>query len=299
MEEDISLKQKQALPLDVKIEMTKRRIEEWHNYWGGKTYISFSGGKDSTVLLHLVRSLYPDTPAVFSDTGLEFPEIREFVKTFDNVEWVRPKKSFYKVLQEYGYPVVSKDVAGKIELLRGKNRANAERRFLEGYNQKGEYDERHKLPKKWEFLIDAPFDISDKCCDIIKKEPLGKYSRETGRKPFIGTMAVDSYIRRVAYYRNECNTYTKGNEHSNPMSFWTVNDIWDYISQYNLEYCKIYNMGYSNTGCMFCMFGAHLDKFPGRFIQMKATHPDLWEYCVYQLNLKEPLEYLNIPYDFE
>lgn len=84
-----------------------------------------------------------------------------------------------------------------------------------------------------------------------------------------------------------------------PISFWTEQDIWKYINDNNLKYSEIYDMGWIRTGCMFCMFGVHLDKFPGRFIQMKITHPDLWEYCIYQLNLKEPLEYLGIPYDFE
>lgn len=67
-------------------------------------YVSFSGGKDSTVLLDLVRSEYPNVKAVFVDTGLEYPEIRSFVKTFDNVEILKPKKNFKQVIQEYGYP---------------------------------------------------------------------------------------------------------------------------------------------------------------------------------------------------
>lgn len=86
----------QALPLDVKIEKTKRRIKEWYDYWDGQVYVSFSGGKDSTVLLDLVRNVcgYTDVPAVFVDTGLEYPEIRRFVKEVNNVEWLKPKKNF-------------------------------------------------------------------------------------------------------------------------------------------------------------------------------------------------------------
>lgn len=84
----------QSLPLKLKIAKSKQRIREWYYYFGGEVYISFSGGKDSTVLLDLVRSEFPDVPAVFIDTGLEFPEIRDFVRTIDNVVWVKPKMDF-------------------------------------------------------------------------------------------------------------------------------------------------------------------------------------------------------------
>lgn len=106
----------QALPLNLKIAMTKRRIRDWINTYGESgVYISFSGGKDSTVLLDLVRQDYPNIPAVFVDTGLEYPEIREFVKTFDNVEWLRPKMNFRQVIENYGYPMISKEVSESVQ----------------------------------------------------------------------------------------------------------------------------------------------------------------------------------------
>ena len=106
------LRQRQALPLEIKVRMTQQRIREWINEFGVEgVYVSFSGGKDSTVLLHLVRELYPDVPAVFVDTGLEYPEIRDFVKKFDNVEWLKPKMNFKQVINTYGYPFISKEVS--------------------------------------------------------------------------------------------------------------------------------------------------------------------------------------------
>lgn len=110
------LRIRQALPLDVKIRMTQQRVREWLDEYGSDgVYVSFSGGKDSTVLLHLVRQICPDVTAVFVDTGLEYPEIREFVKGFDNVVWLKPKMQFRKVIETYGYPFISKEVSEAVE----------------------------------------------------------------------------------------------------------------------------------------------------------------------------------------
>lgn len=105
----------QAYPLEMKIKKTQLRIREWVNYYGvDGVYVSFSGGKDSTVLLHIVREMYPDIEAVFVNTGLEYPEIQKFVKTFDNVTVLTPKMNFREVITKYGYPFISKEVAERV-----------------------------------------------------------------------------------------------------------------------------------------------------------------------------------------
>lgn len=86
------LKELQSKSLEEKIQISSARIIEWHTRWKGQVYVSFSGGKDSVVLLHLVRRLYSDVLGVYVDTGLEYPELREFVKTFDNIIWLQPQK---------------------------------------------------------------------------------------------------------------------------------------------------------------------------------------------------------------
>lgn len=108
------LKELQALPLERKIQITQTRIIEWYQHYNGQVCVSFSGGKDSTVLLHIARQLYPNIPAVFSNTGLEYPEIQRFVKSFDNVDIVTPSMRFDDVITTYGYPLIGKEVAEAI-----------------------------------------------------------------------------------------------------------------------------------------------------------------------------------------
>lgn len=116
------LKSLQSLPLDVKIRKTQQRIREWVEYYGEDgVYVSFSGGKDSTVLLDIVRKMYPGIEAVFVNTGLEYPEIVDYVKKHENVTILRPKKNFKQVLTEYGYPVISKDVSNTVKGARKGN----------------------------------------------------------------------------------------------------------------------------------------------------------------------------------
>ena len=106
------LQERQSLPLKLKIAMTKTRIREWINHYGvDGVYVSFSGGKDSTVLLDLVRQDYPNVKAMFVDVPTQYPELRQFVKTFDNVDIVTPKINFFQVCEKYGFPLFSKEIS--------------------------------------------------------------------------------------------------------------------------------------------------------------------------------------------
>lgn len=112
--DNLRLKELQALSLDRKIMITQTRIIEWYQYFNGNVYISFSGGKDSTVLLDIARKIFPDIPAVFSNTGLEYPEVRRFAASFENVDVVYPQMTFFNVVKDYGYPIISKEVSEAI-----------------------------------------------------------------------------------------------------------------------------------------------------------------------------------------
>ena len=288
---------RQSLPLDQKIDLTCEKIEQWHNHWDSKIYIAFSGGKDSTVLLDVVRNkaLIPDAndiPACFCDTGLEYPEIRDFVKTIDNVVWEKPKLTFPEVIEKYGYPVISKEQARYLFDMQTSNSEKMKYLRMNG-NRWG----MGKISNKWRFLIDAPFKISSKCCDKLKKYPAHQYEKRTGLHPMIGTMVEESFMRRSTYLTYGCNAYETNRPTSTPLAFWTEKDVWEYIHKYNLPYSEIYDMGYTRTGCMFCMFGVQSEGIPNRFQKMELTHPKQYKYCMDKLGIKEVLEYIGVEHE--
>lgn len=306
------LRMRQAMLLEDKIRFTERRINEWVNEYGEDgVYISFSGGKDSTVLLDIARRLYPNLKAMFVDTGLEYPEIRQFVKTFDNVDILRPQKRFDQVIQEYGYPIVSKEVSECVDqarkaLVTGKYPYRLAK--LEGTAKDKEGNLSKYNCSKWKFLLDAPFKISNKCCNIMKKKPAHNYHKQTGRNPIIATMASESRLRTQQYLKQGCNGFNNKIPTSTPMAFWTEQDVLQYLYENKIPYASVYGnlirnsdntfsfTGCQRTGCMFCGYGCHREKEPNRFQRLKLTHPRQYDYIINKLGFKEVLEFLKINY---
>lgn len=291
------------MPLEKKIQRTKELILEWYLQFDGKVYVAFSGGKDSTVLLHIARSIKKcaDIPAVFVDTGLEYPEIREFVKKQENVTWLRPKLTFKQVLEKYGYPIISKEQSlyiyeaqtTKSEYLKnvrlnGKTLKNGKKGF--------------KISDRWKPLVDKDFKISNLCCDVMKKKPFHDFEKETNRKPIIGVMADESRLRYEMYMKGNCNAFSVKRPISKPLSFWTEQDVLEYIVRYNIPIATVYGLidrgadrllrttNARRTGCMFCMYGLHLEGHPNRFERMQQTHPKQYEYCMDKLGLRHVIE---------
>lgn len=306
------LKYLQSLPLEAKVLMTKARIREWVSHYGTSgVYISFSGGKDSTVLLHLVREEWPDVEAVFVNTGLEYPEIQSFVKKFPNVTILRPKMRFDEVIKKYGYPLISKEVSSTVDYARrniknpekhkwAADRINGKRLTPEGEKSRFNCD-------KYKPLLKTDFILSDECCKVMKKGPAHKFEKETQKYPIMATMAEESAMRYQQWLNTGCNSFDGRRKLSKPMSFWTEQDVLQYIKQTNMEIAPVYGQviydiegdqlafegfkdalngtlkcsttGCDRTGCIFCGFGAHLDEY-SRFVRLKETHPKQYNYCI-------------------
>lgn len=284
------LKTMQAWPLERKIQVTQTRLIEWYQKFDGKVRVSFSGGKDSTVLLHIARQLYPDIEAVFVDTGLEYPEVRDFVKTFDNVTILRPKMRFDEVVKKYGYPLISKETALNLHYAR-HNKSEWAFKRLDGKNTDGKESEYKRRYKKYKPLLDTDFNTSHFCCLVMKESPLNRYESKTGKHPIVATMACESGRREHAWIQTGCNAFDGKRPVSKPMSFWTEQDVLQYIEEYNIPIASVYGdiveengklrtTGCDRTGCVFCGFGAHLEKEPTRFQRLKETHPKLYNYCL-------------------
>lgn len=231
--------------------------------------ISFSGGIDSTVLLFLVRMLQPQAKGVFGNTTNEHSEILKFVRDTENIETVLPKETFNEVVKKHGFPLISKKVAKMIQTLKRPTaeNENVRRLYLTGKTIAGRTNSKWILPKKWHFLIDVPFDITNKCCDILKKYPLAKYDKQG---IFIGTMATDSRLRRQSYLQTGC--IDVANNKCKPLAFFTKEDIWWIVKDRNLKYCDVYDKGEIATGCAYCGFGCHLEK-ESRFERLRQREP--------------------------
>jgi len=275
-------------PLSTKEYVTAQVIHDWYKHWDGMVYVLFSGGKDSTVLLHMVRKLYPDVLAVFINTGLEYPEVVDFVKTIDNVKWIKPKRTYRHIINDYGYPVISKQNAQKIYEIR--NTKSAKLRNLRLNSD----DSLNRLARKWHFMIDAPFKISHQCCKFLKIAPVTKFERISGLKQFNGAMACDSDMKRRTFIKQGANDYTGKIHKSAPLSIWNDGDIWEYVKKYDVKVSGIYKLGHNRTGCMYCLYGAHMEKGLNRFQLMKMTHPKQYIYAMKYLKLGKVLTFMNI-----
>ncbi len=279
------LRELQSLPLKTKILLTRSLIKEAIETFGCEyIYISFSGGKDSTVLSHIVRQIYPEMLHLFADTSCEYPETISFIQEMQasgvNIEVIIPTDrqgvlwTFDRVVSEQGYPLFSKTVANGIRTYRHAKTEITKQNSIDYMSR--------RFPSYLPYLN---LNISDLCCEKLKKGPLKRAAHKAGMKcSMIGTLAEESQTRERDWLCNGSNIFfVKKDNQCRPLSFWTEADIWAYIQQFNVPIATLYSKGYERNGCMYCGFGIKSEKRRkgiNRFERLNQTHPQEYLHMV-------------------
>lgn len=255
-------------PLDYKIMLAKRRIKTAIDAHGiNNCYISFSGGKDSTVLSHLILSMGYKIEHVYSNTRLEYPECVNFANKWCKKHNVKLTMVFPDVMpidiwKKYGYPMFSKEVSEILERTRNHKSVNPK-----------------KLKRVEKFIQYKDLKLSSRCCYFLKKKPMIEWQKKSGKTVAImGVRAEESQMRRAVWVRKGCIYQTKKQKQTvvHPIVFFTDKDIWEYAKRFKIKFADIYYKGFDRNGCYCCGFGCHLTN-DNNFVKLKKINPTLWK----------------------
>lgn len=302
----------QALPYEVKVKRAELRAREYIEKLDDmelNAHVSV-GGLDSIVLLLFLRKIGIDVPAI-SASALEDKSIQRIHRELGVVP-IAPGKPKVQILQEYGFPVISKRIAGKIDTLQhptDKNKTVRHAIITGECGVQGHYakNSRMKLPQKWLELFAgyenenegvnyqaAPFKVSNKCCLYMKEQPCDRWAKEHNSRPFLGLMASEGGQREEALTEHGCNYFGKGVIRSAPFTPFLRQDLLQLALDLNAPVPEIYGTierrpdgtlyttGAQRTGCSMCGFGVHMEKRPHRFDQLRVRNPKEWEFWMYR-----------------
>lgn len=302
----------QNLPYEVKLKRQEQRAWEFYEEMQSRDcscHVSV-GGLDSITLYLWLKSIGIDIPAI-SVSNVEDKSIQKIHKEL-GIENVKSYKSKVEVLNEVGFPVISKKIAGRIDTLQHPTEANKTVRHAiitgecgaQGHFAK---NSRMKLPQKWLDLFGgmendregvnyrtAPFQVSNKCCYYLKEKPCDDWAREHNSHPYLGMMASEGGQREEALIEHGCNYYGKGVMRSAPFAIFQRQDLLQLALDLKVPVPEIYGeirrqqdgtlytTGAQRTGCSMCGFGIHLEKRPHRFDRLRERNPKEWEFWMYR-----------------
>ena len=319
---DFRVKMKQ--PYEFKIRYAELRAREFYEECGKRDlncHVSV-GGLDSIALLVFLRSIWIDVPAI-SASLLEDKSIQAIHKQLV-VETVKPLRSKVQVIKEFGFPVLSKEIAGKIMHLQNQTENNATIRHAIITGETGEYggyrsDTRMKLSGKWLRLFGgadaegaalgykaAPFKVSDRCCYYLKEKPCDIWAKEHNSVPYLGLMASEGGRREKALMMHGCNYFGESAIRSAPFAIFDRQDILRLVVDLNVPVPEIYGKVVrepsgklrttkaQRTGCSMCGFGIHLDMRPHTFDLLYDRNPDEWDFWMNKVGWGEVLDYIGV-----
>lgn len=290
------------------------------------------GGLDSITLLLFLRSIGIDVPAI-SVSFLEDKSIQEIHKQL-GVERLKPvKRSDGKywtkdsVIKEFGFPVLSKEIAGKIELLQNPSEKNKTVRHAIITGETGAYggnrkNTRMKLSQKWLEKFGGyenetegvnyqkpDFKVSSKCCYYLKEKPCDDWARKHNSVPYLGLMASEGGRRAKSLKINGCNYFGKTTVRSAPFAIFDRQDILKLALELSVpvpeiygtietdENGNLYTTKAQRTGCSMCGFGIHMEKRPHRFDLLKERNKAEWKYLMYDVGWGKVLDYIGVEWE--
>lgn len=321
----------QTLPYEYKISFAKGKAQEFFDEMKGQVFCSV-GGLDSITLLLFLREYVSSDIIGMSVSSLEDKSIQTVHKTLGNVVFLKPYKTKVQVIKEHGYPVISKDKAGKIQLLQKQSEKSATVRHaimtgttgaLGGWKTR-ETGSRMRLPQKWLDLFGgpenakygtnyktAPFKVSPDCCYYMKEKPADDWAKKNGLHPYMGLMASEGGQRQKALMKNGCNYYGKTVQRSCPFAIFTRTDLLQLALDLNAPVPEIYGeikrqadgtletTKAKRTGCTMCGFGIHIEKRPHRFDRLKEASPKEWHFWMYEMGWGKVLDYIGVGWNDE
>lgn len=335
MQKHEEMVQKQMVPYEQKVKMSEQRVREFIHECkkrGLNCHVSV-GGLDSIVLAKFIESLGFDVPRV-SASSLEDKSIQAVHKEMGCIN-VKPLKSKVSILQEEGFPVLSKKIANKIDTLANptdKNKTVRHAIITGECGAQGHYatDSKMRLPMRYLQLfggLDAEgaalgyrkpnFKVSSRCCYYLKEKPCDDWAKEHNSVPFLGLMASEGGQRADALEENGCNYFGKTTARSCPFAFYYHSDVVHLAVDLGVHIPEIYGevradsdgnyytTGEQRTGCSMCGFGIQLEDRPHRFDRLYERNPKEWEFwmtkcCKHEDGTEygwgEVLDYIGIPW---
>lgn len=315
---------KQQMPYEFKVRYAEVRAREFQTECerrGFRTHVSV-GGLDSITLLLFLRNIGIDVPAVSVST-LEDKSIQKIHEEL-GVVTLKPIKSKVQIIREHGFPVLSKEIASKIELLQNPSEKNKTVRHAIITGETGAYggfqkNSRMKLSQKWlerfggadkegEALgyLKAPFKVSGKCCYYLKEKPCDDWAKANNSVPYLGLMASEGGRRQKALMRNGCNYFGESTIRSAPFAIFNRQDLLRLAKELDVPVPEIYGeirerldgtletTLAQRTGCSMCGFGIHLEKRPHRFDRLRESNPKEWEFWMVDMGWGDVLDYIGV-----
>lgn len=317
---------KQQMSYETKVQHAIAVAREFYEKLKGNVFCSVGGLDSITLLAFLRKYVSSDIPGV-SVLSLEDLSIQRIHRATENMVLLKPYKTKVQVIKDHGFPVISKEKAGKIQLLQNPTEKNATVRhaIMTGDTGKqGGYrtGTRMRLPQKWLDLFGglenekygtnykiAPFRVSPNCCYHMKEKPADDWAKKNGLKPYMGLMASEGGQREKALMRHGCNYFGKTVTRSCPFAIFSRNDILQLAIDLQVPVPTIYGeiarqedgtletTRAKRTGCTMCGFGIHIERRPHRFDRLREDNPKEWTFWMYKMGWGQVLDYIGVKWE--